>query len=322
LPTGLNLKKYATQEGADMKLGYIGLGKMGKNMVLRLLDKDHEVVAWNRSPEPREEVAKAGATAVETVEALVAQLEAPRTVWLMLPAGKVTNEMIENLAQLLEPGDTVIDGANSRFTDTVANGQLLTSKQIQFLDAGVSGGPKGARNGACIMVGGDKTEFEKHHQLFADISAPDAVRFFPGTGAGHFVKMVHNGIEYGMMQSLAEGFGVLAASEYNLDLKQVTEIYNNQSVIESRLVGWLDNAFAQFGSELQGVSGKVSQNGEGRWTADTAQKMGVPVPALEAALDFRCTSLEEPVYFTGQILTAVRNQFGGHDLHSDNAEPC
>src|SRR5579859_6185851 len=296
-----------------MQIGYIGLGKMGKNMVLRLLEKGYKVIAWNRSPEPRSEVAVAGAQVTETVEELVQKLSTPRLVWLMLPAGDVTKDMIRQLSKLLAPGDTLIDGANSFYKDTQEMAEILAAKKIQFIDAGVSGGPTGARNGACVMVGGDEATFKKYEPLFRDIAAPDAYRFFAGNGAGHFVKMVHNGIEYGMMQALAEGFSVLHKSSFKIDLVKAAEIYNNQSVIESRLVGWLQSGFQKNGEELQNISGSVAQSGEGKWTVETAKELDVFVPIIAGSLDFRIESQKKPSY-TGKILSTLRNEFGGHEV--------
>lgn len=300
-----------------MKLGYLGLGKMGKNMVLRLLENGHQIVAWNRSPGPREEVAAAGAETVATVEAVVLALSAPRTVWLMLPAGDVTGEMITALAELLQPGDTIIDGANSFFGDTVARSTTLTEKGIRFIDAGVSGGPNGARNGACVMIGGETTVFNELEPLFRSISAPGAYQHFPGIGAGHFVKMVHNGIEYGMMQAIGEGFEVLKKADFNLDVAKVAKIYNAGSVIESRLVGWLESGYKKNGVELTQISGSVKHSGEGQWTVETAKKMGIPVPVIAASLQFRIDSAANPSY-TGKVVSTLRNEFGGHQVAVDS----
>ncbi len=301
-----------------MQLGYMGLGKMGKNMVLHLLDKGHQIVAWNRSPEPREEVAQAGALSVESVEELVSKLSAPRVVWLMLPSGEVTRQMILTLATLLSPGDVLIDGSNNHYQQTLEHSQILSTKSIQFLDAGVSGGPSGARNGACVMIGGEESVYKKLEPLFKDIAAPDAYQFFPGSGAGHFVKMVHNGIEYGMMQAIGEGFEVLKKSQFNLDLANVAKIYNNQSVITSRLIGWLMSGYQKHGSELEGISGSIGQNGEGKWTVEVARDMGIPVPVIEAALQYRFDSTNNPSY-TGQVVSVLRNEFGGHEVGGGNS---
>ncbi len=296
-----------------MQIGYIGLGKMGKNMVLRLLEKGHEVVAWNRSPEPRTEVATAGARTTETIEELVKKLSTPRLIWLMLPAGEVTKNMIRQLSEMLNEGDALIDGANSFYKDTQEMAKILTAKHIHFIDAGVSGGPAGAHNGACLMVGGDEDTFKKYEPLFRDIAAPDAYRFFVGNGAGHFGKMVHNGIEYGMMQALAEGFTVLHDSPFKINLLKAAEIYNNRSVIESRLVGWLQSGLQKNGVELQTISGSVAQSGEGKWTVETAKDLGIPTPIISGSLDFRLESQKNPSY-TGKILSTLRNEFGGHEV--------
>lgn len=294
-----------------MQIGYIGLGKMGKNMVLRLLEKGYDVVAWNRSAEPRQEVAAAGAVTTETVEELLQKLSAPRVIWLMLPAKEVTNQMIARLSSLLSKGDILIDGGNSHYKDTIQNAKLLKLKGIQFLDVGTSGGPAGARNGACLMIGGDEPAYQKLEKLFADIAAANAYRFFPGAGAGHFVKMVHNGIEYGMMQAIAEGVAVLKNSDFSLDLIKTAEIYNNQSVIESRLVGWLVSGLQKHGAELANISGSVAHSGEGEWTVQAAKELGVEVPIIEESLQFRIESDQHPSY-TGKVLSLLRNEFGGH----------
>lgn len=296
-----------------MQIGYIGLGKMGKNMVLRLLEKGHQVVAWNRSPEPRQEVAAAGAMTVETVAELIEKLPAPRTVWLMLTAGQATTEMVNQVTELLSPGDTLIEGANSFYKDTIARAKVVQAKKIRFIDVGVSGGPGGARNGACLMIGGDQAAFDELKPLFTDIASPNALQFFPGAGAGHFVKMVHNGIEYGMMQAIGEGFEVLKKSEFDLDLLKVANIYNNRSVIESRLVGWLESGYTKHGIDLKGISGSVSHSGEGQWTVETARELGVKAPVIEDSLQFRVDSQKKPSY-TGQVVSVLRNEFGGHSV--------
>jgi 6-phosphogluconate dehydrogenase len=296
-----------------MQIGYIGLGKMGKNMVLHLLEKGHEVVAWNRSPEPGQEVAAAGAKVVQSVEELVESLSGRRVIWLMLPAKEVTNQMIQKLSSLLKKDDILIDGGNSQYTDTIANAKVLTPAGIRFLDVGTSGGPAGARNGACLMIGGDQEAYHSLQSLFEDIASKDAYRFFPGYGAGHFVKMVHNGIEYGMMQAIAEGFEVLKESPYKIDLLQAAQIYNNRSVIESRLVGWLESGYQKHGTELEDISGTVAHSGEGQWTVEAAKELGVAIPIIEGSLQFRIDSAQNPTY-TGKVVSLLRNEFGGHEV--------
>lgn len=299
-----------------MKLGYIGLGKMGMAMVERLLEKNYEIVANNRSSQAVEEVKAKGAIPAFTVEEVVSNLESPRLIWLMVPHQAVDG-VLEQLVPLLSEGDTVIDGGNSFFEESVRRHKELADKGIKFLDAGVSGGPGGARNGACVMVGGDKEIFAKFEQLFKDISLPDGYKYMGKGGAGHFVKMVHNGIEYGMMQAIAEGFAVMKASEFNLNLEDVTDIYQHGSVIESRLVGWMQDGFKKYGQDLSEISGKVSHSGEGLWTVETAKKLNIPVPIIEGSLQFRVDSQGKPS-FTGQLVSTMRNMFGGHSVKKED----
>jgi 6-phosphogluconate dehydrogenase len=295
-----------------MKLGYIGLGKMGFNMVERLLEKGHQVVAFNRSPGPVQKIAERGAEAAESVRSVAAALAPPRLVWIMVPHQAV-DAVLNELVPFLGKGDTVIDGGNSPYKESIRRSRELEALGIDFLDAGVSGGPSGARNGACIMVGGRKEIFERHENLFRDLSTEKGYRHMGKSGAGHFVKMVHNGIEYGMMQALAEGFAIMKASGFDLDLAKTADLYNHKSVIESRLVGWLKNAYEQHGRELTGVSGSAAQSGEAMWTVEAAKELGVPAPIIEGALEFRLQSRKNPSY-TGKIISALRNQFGGHEV--------
>lgn len=302
-----------------MHIGYLGLGKMGKNMVLRLLEHGVEVTAWNRSEAPRLEVKKAGAQTTDSIKSLISTLKSPRTLWLMLPAGDITETAIQEILPLLSPGDTVIDGGNAFYKDSIRRGELLAQKQINFIDVGVSGGPGGARNGACLMIGGQDKVFKQLEPLFKVIAAPDSYAFFEGFGAGHFVKMVHNGIEYGMMQAIAEGFAVMKASKYNLDLSKVAELYNHGSVIESKLIGWTQSGFEAFGQELEPVSTTIAHSGEGEWTVLTAKELQVPVPIIEGSFQFRVKSNENPAY-TNKVVSMIRNQFGGHSISSGSDE--
>ncbi len=295
-----------------MKLGYIGLGKMGYNMAERLLEKGHQLVVFNRSEDPVKRISKQGAQPAASLQALVTALEPPRLIWLMVPYQAV-EEIINGLVPVLQKGDTVIDGGNSPYKESMRRARELEQRGIDFLDAGVSGGPAGARNGACIMVGGKKEIFKKHEKLFQDLSVEKGYGYMGKSGAGHFVKMVHNGIEYGMMQALAEGFAVMKSSSFDLDLTAVADLYNHKSVIESRLVGWLKNAFEQYGRDLSEIAGSVAQSGEGMWTVEAAKEFGVPVPIIEGALDFRVESQSTPSY-TGKIVSALRHQFGGHKV--------
>lgn len=293
-----------------MKIGYVGLGKMGMNMAIRMKEKGHGVVAWNRSEGPRLEAEAQGIEVAETLSELVSRLSLPRAVWLMVPNAAV-DEMLGELAGLLSPGDLIIDGGNTHFTETKRRAAELVSKGFRFLDAGTSGGPGGARSGACIMVGGEKKDYDELENLFRDLTVPNGYAYVGGHGAGHFVKMVHNGIEYGMMQAIAEGFEVLKMSDYGLDLAKVADLYNHGSVIESRLVGWLEEGYAKYGIELSNVTPTVAHTGEGEWTIKAAEELGVDVPVIRASFEFRKRSAEKPTYM-GRVLSTLRNMFGGH----------
>ena len=295
-----------------MKLGYIGLGKMGFQMAERLLEKKHTVIAFNRSPEPLQNIAKLGATAAESLEDLVKKLEAPRLIWIMV-SHQAVDEFIDKLTPFLAKGDTIIDGGNSPYKESMRRSKQLEEKGINFLDIGTSGGPDGARNGACLMIGGKEEMFKKYESLFVDLATADGYGYMGSAGAGHFVKMVHNGIEYGMMQAIAEGFEIMKKSAFRLDLNKVTDVYNHRSVVESRLVGWLKSAFEQYGEDLNEISGTVGHSGEGEWTVEAGKELGVPTPIISGSLQFRVDSAKRPSY-TGKLLSAMRNQFGRHEV--------
>lgn len=311
LITRLVLRHPILYSDGHMTIGYIGLGKMGKNMVLHLLEQGEQVVAYNRSPEPVAEVVAAGATGATSLTDLTSQLTSPRIIWLMLPAGQVTDDHIDQLIPLLSPGDLIVDGANSNYNDTLRRGKVLQDKGIRFMDVAVSGGPGGARSGACLFVGGEEADYTQLLPLIQKIAAPDAYQYCGSIGAGHFAKMVHNGIEYGMMQAIAEGAAVLEKSPFHFDLAKIFTLYNNRSVIESRLVGWAQAAFAQ-NPTLDGVSSTIAHSGEGEWTIDAAKAFGVPVPIIEESLNVRKRSSSEPENFSNKVVTALRGQFGGH----------
>ncbi len=298
------------------EIGVIGLGKMGKGIARHLLEQGWHVVGYNRTEEVTQELTQDGLTAVVGIKELVDKLKAPRVIWLMLPAGKVIDEYLfgrEGVIQYLEKGDIVIDAANSFYKDTISRAAKARKKGITYIDVGVSGGPGGARYGACLMVGGDKQTYDSLLPLYVDLSVPGGVQFCEGTGAGHFVKMVHNGIEYGMMQAIAEGFAILKKAKYKLNLEHIADIYNHGSVIESKLMGWLQNAFHIYGPELKKISGTVAHTGEGAWTVNTAREMKIAAKVIEDALTFRIESEKNPSY-TGQVVSALRNQFGGHNV--------
>jgi len=295
-----------------MTIGYIGLGKMGSAMVQRLLEKGHAVVATDPNESARATVKKEGATTVAAAADVIAQLEIPRTVWIMVPHA-VVDQVLDEITPLLSVGDTVIDGGNSPYTESMRRGEDLGKKDIHFLDIGVSGGPCGARTGACMMAGGDKEVYDRYEPLLADLCVENGFGYMGKTGTGHFVKMVHNGIEYGMMQAIAEGFAVMKEKDFNLDLENVAHVYGHGSVITSRLVSWLHNAYKEEGRDLDAISGEVSHSGEGLWTVEAAKELGVDVKIIEESLKFREASQGNPSY-TGKVVSALRNQFGGHSV--------
>ena len=310
-------EQISPESSGHKEIGLVGLGKMGANLARRMAEKKWSVVGYNISPEPTRVLA--GEKIIEPAFSLVElaqKLSSPRVVWLMVPAGKAVEESLfgkGGLAGLLSPGDTVIDGGNSFYKDSIRRAEELEKRGILFVDVGVSGGPVGALNGPSLMIGGQKQAFEMLEPLFRDLAPEGGCRFFGGYGAGHFIKMIHNGIEYGMMQAIAEGFTILKEAPYRLNLADVADVYNHGSVIESRLMGWLKEAFELFGDDLASVSGSVGHTGEGKWTVDVAREKGVAARVIELAHEFRVESERNPSY-AGKILTALRNRFGRHAL--------
>lgn len=296
-----------------MEIAIVGLGKMGLNMALRLLRGGHRVVVHNRSPEPVRAAEAEGAAGVESFEQLIALLEPPRKVWIMLPAGEVTEETIIRLGQLLSVGDVLIDGGNSNYKDTVRRAAYLADKGIYFVDSGTSGGIWGLSEGYSLMVGGRPEAIELLRPAFESL-APGPERGWGHVGpagSGHFVKMIHNGIEYGMMQAYAEGFEILRAKkEFSLDLHQIATIWQHGSVVRSWLLDLTTDALAE-DPELSDIRGWVADSGEGRWTVFEAIDQDVPAPVITLALQMRFVSRQDEKY-AAKLLAAMRNQFGGH----------
>ncbi len=304
----------------NKQIGLIGLGKMGTGLALNLKDKGWDVIVYNRTYSKVQELEKYGIKGAKDLKELVSMLNGPRVIWTMLTAGEATRAILlepGGLKELLSKGDYVIEGGNSKYYEDKFNSEQLEERGINYMDVGVSGGPSGARNGACLMIGGKKNYYDYLEELFRDVSIENGYKFFEGIGAGHFVKMVHNGIEYGMMQSIAEGFNLMKTSEYNLNLEEVADIYNNGSVIESRLTKWLQEGFKLYGQNLESVSGSVDALGEGAWTVETAEKLNVSVPVIKTSVNFRTESKINPSY-TGKILSMLRNMFGGHSIDNTN----
>ena len=297
----------------NKQVGIIGLGKMGGNIARRLTKKGWMVYGYNRTKAVTKNLEQEGIKGVYSLEEFI-NLPKPRIMITVLTAGVPTDEVLEKLLTLLEPEDIVLEFSNSLYLDTVRRGRMFEKKKIKFIDVGISGGPGGALNGACLMVGGDRNTFEQVKPLLVSEARSDALMHFEGVGAGHFIKMVHNGIEYGMMQSIAEGFNLLKNGPYkNLKMTDITSIYMNGSVVESRLVGWLADAFRKFGDTLTDLSGSVGYTGEGEWTAKIAKKFKLPNKVISDSVQFRIDSQKKPSY-TGKILTGMRNAFGGHSI--------
>jgi 6-phosphogluconate dehydrogenase len=294
-----------------MELGLIGLGRMGAGMARRLLRGGHRVVVNNRSPDPIKALEVEGAVGAYSVEDLVGALAAPRAIWVMLPAGDVTEQMIETLVPLLTPGDTIIDGGNTNFNDDMRRAEMLKSHSVNYVDQGTSGGIWGLEKGFCLMVGGDAEVVRRLEPAFTTLAPENGYGHVGPVGAGHFVKMVHNGIEYGMMQAYAEGFEILRAREdFNLNLHQIARVWNHGSVVRSWLLELTEEAFRQ-DPDLAGLRGYVEDSGEGRWTIQSAIDLNVPAPVITLSLFERFHS-RQPESFAAKVLAAMRKGFGGH----------
>ncbi len=299
-----------------MKIGFVGLGKMGANMTERLLVRGHSVVAFDVNAAAVAAAARQGAETAASLEDLAAKLDPPRTVWIMVPAGKPTEETVGSLAGVLAAGDVIIDGGNSHYTDSVRRARALEDHGLIFIDCGTSGGIWGLKIGYCLMIGGDKAAFERLEPVFAALAPPDGYAHLGPSGAGHFVKMVHNGIEYGLLQAYAEGFELLEAkAEYGLDNAAIARLWNRGSVVRSWLLELAETALGR-SPHLQEIKGYVDDSGEGRWTVQEAIDRAVPVPAMSLALFARFRSREEES-FGAKFIAALRNEFGGHEVKKE-----
>lgn len=299
-----------------MQIGMIGLGKMGMNMARRLLQGDHQVVAYNRTPAKTEEIVKEGAIGSFSLEELINKIAAPRVLWLMLPAGQAIDDHLSQLTNLLEPGDIIIDGGNTNYKDDIRRSDMLSASKIHYIDAGVSGGIWGLKVGYCLMVGGEKSIFDHLLPIFETLAPKDGFLYCGPIGAGHFVKMIHNGIEYGMMQAYGEGFGILEASPYgeHLNFSEVAHLWNQGSVVRSWLLELLETAFAN-DPKLTEITGHVDDSGEGRWTVEQAIETGVSAPVIALSL-FRRFQSRKDNSFEDRVLAALRREFGGHAVVS------
>ncbi|MDO8614500.1 MAG: decarboxylating 6-phosphogluconate dehydrogenase [Dehalococcoidia bacterium] len=295
-----------------MQIAMIGLGRMGANMTLRLLAGGHEVVVYDRNPEAAAALKDSGAAPALSLEELVKRLKPPRHVWIMVPAGLPVTQTIAALVPLMAPGDAIIDGGNSNYHDSVARAQALAEKGLHFMDVGTSGGVWGLKNGYCLMIGGDEAVFRRLEPVFKTLAPAGGYGYMGPAGAGHYVKMVHNGIEYGLLQAYAEGFELLDASTYDLDLRRIAALWSQGSVVRSWLLELAEIALEK-DPKLASIAGFVEDSGEGRWTVQEAIDRGVPATVLAYSLFARFRSRQQES-FGAKLIAALREQFGGHGV--------
>ncbi|AZB44180.1 decarboxylating 6-phosphogluconate dehydrogenase [Bacillus sp. FJAT-42376] len=293
-----------------MKIGLIGLGKMGYNLALNMKDHGYEVIANDVSAEALQNIKAEGIDTADSIQMLAEKLPSPKVIWMMVPAGDITENVLKEVSSHLGEGDILIDGGNSNYKDTIRRGKELKEKGIYFVDCGTSGGTEGARNGICTMIGAEPEAFASVEKLFRDLSVENGYLHAGKPGSGHFLKMVHNGIEYGMMQSIAEGFEILDKSDFDYDYKEVSRVWNNGSVIRSWLMELMENAFSK-DPGLSGIRGVMNSSGEGKWTVEAALDFQASAPVIAMSLFMRYRSQENDT-FHGKVVSALRNEFGGH----------
>lgn len=300
-----------------MQIGMVGLGRMGGNMTIRLIERGHSVVAYDRSPEAVAASAREGATPANSLQDLVSKLQPPRAVWIMVPAGDPVDQTIRDLVSHMSKGDTVIDGGNSRWTDSMRRSKEVEGQGLQWLDVGTSGGIWGLKEGYSMMIGGEPNVFRHWEPIFQALAPQGGYGLVGPAGAGHFVKMVHNGVEYGMMESYGEGFEIMkCAGDYkDLDLTQIAGIWNHGSVVRSWLLELAEDALRK-DPGLESIRGYVDDSGEGRWTVEAAINTSVPAPVMALSL-FRRFESRQPESFSAKVLAALRNEFGGHAVQRE-----
>ncbi|PGD09564.1 6-phosphogluconate dehydrogenase (decarboxylating) [Bacillus wiedmannii] len=292
-----------------MRVGLIGLGKMGLNLGKNLMDHKHEVVAFDLNTSAVEEMKEYGATGVSSLSELVQSLQSPRILWVMVPHA-VVDSVIDEVTPLLSKGDILIEAGNSHYKESIRRYEQLKKDGIHFMDAGTSGGMEGARNGACYMIGGDQEAWDIVEPIFRDTAVENGFLYAGKAGSGHFLKMIHNGIEYGMMAAIGEGFEILEKSEFDYDYEKVSRVWNNGSVIRSWLMELTENAFSK-DAKLDEIKGVMHSSGEGKWTVETALDLQTATPVIAMSLLMRYRSLDNDT-FTGKVVAALRNEFGGH----------
>ena len=296
-----------------MEIGIIGLGKMGFNIALNLIGKNHRVIGYDLDQESRAKFSDRGGESANSLSNLLSQLRKQKIIWLMVPAGVVVDEVINEILPDVQKGDVIIDGGNSFYKDSIRRCLKLKDKEIDFLDCGTSGGLEGALKGACLSVGGSKEAFSTCEPLFRDIAVVNGYTYTGGSGSGHFVKMVHNGIEYGMMQAIGEGYEIMENSEFELNLDDISKVWSHGSVIRSWLIELCGNIFSE-NPKLSNISGNVAASGEGKWCIETADELNTDVPAMKVAMAMREKSYIHPS-FSSKLIAGLRHKFGGHQLN-------
>ena len=309
-PHGQGIANDNPAKEKSMELGMIGLGRMGANMSERLVRAGHRVISYDRSPEAIQRVVDKGGIGAHSLAEFVKQLAPPRAIWLMVPSGDPVDQTIDQLLPLVNEGDILIDGGNSYYKDSIRRASKLAAQRLHFVDAGTSGGVWGLENGYCMMVGGERDAVERLEPIFTALAPPGGYLHVGPSGAGHFVKMIHNGIEYGMMQAYGEGFELLNASQFNLDLPRIAHLWNQGSVVRSWLLELAESALEK-DPKLDSIKGYVEDSGEGRWTVMEAVEKSVPAPVLMLSLFTRFASRQDDS-FSAKVVAALRNEFGGH----------
>ena len=300
-----------------MKIGLIGLGKMGSNMLKRLKKDNHEITAFDLNKDMIKKAEEDGGTAADSIEDLVFKLEKPRNVWIMVPHGKPTEEIVNKLIDLLDKDDLIIDGGNSHYTASVSNSEKCKKKEIHFIDAGVSGGIWGLKIGYNLMVGGPAKAIKRVEPIFVSLAPENGYAHVGGPGAGHFVKMIHNALEYVMLQGIGESFECMSRSDFNIDLEKVARLWNNGAVVRSWLLELAADAFKEEGNSLDKIAPYVDDSGTARWTSEYAIQNAIPVPAITISLYERFASRQDNP-FSAKVIAALRNQFGGHAIKEEN----
>lgn len=299
-----------------MKLAICGLGKMGMNLAKNLIDHNHEVIVYDIEENLIKKAAEYGAIPAYQLNEVVNQTDEQQIIWMMVPAGEITESLLNDFIPLLNKEDIVIDGGNAHYKDTIRRYETMKDKGFHYVDVGTSGGMEGARNGACTMVGGDQNVVSKIEKIFIDVSIEKGYLYTGESGSGHFVKMIHNGIEYGMMQAIGEGFDILDKSSYDFNYEEVARVWNHGSVIRSWLMELTESAFSD-DPNLDEIKGIVHASGEGKWSVETAMEFEAAAPVMALSLMMRNRSLESDT-FSGKVVASLRNQFGGHDTISNN----